>query len=56
MDSQEFFFRFKLFVDAASNWIDTAIAPNVVALLKAIGVLFVDVLKFLADLIQSLVS
>lgn len=53
---QEIFQKFKIFVDATSNWFEGHIADNIVSLLKSIGTLFIDVLRFIADLIQSLVS
>lgn len=56
IDFQEIFQKFKSFVDTASNWFENNVADNFVGLLKSIGVLFIDILRFIADLIQSFVS
>ena len=53
---QEIFQKFKTFIDATSSWFENNIADNLVSLLKSIGVLFIDILRFVADLIQSFVS
>lgn len=56
MDYQGIFQKFKMFVDSTSSWFEGHIVDSVINLLKAIGILFIDVLRFIADLVQSLLG
>ncbi len=52
----EIFERFKIFVNAVSDWFESRVIENIVILLKFIGALFIDILMFSVNFILSLVS